>query len=113
MDRSNWISRYILAAVLIQLAGYAALSTLVPQSDFAVAVDPLQRIPVFFLISVAVLAVPAVVLAVSLGAILSTVGLQPTTALVPVSVYIISVLSQWVYRRVSRYEHSTKSSPPY
>jgi len=53
------------------------------------------------LVAVAVLAVPAVVLALALDAVLSIVGLQPTTALLLVSTYIVGVVGVWVSRRLS------------
>lgn len=83
MNRSDWVNKYILAAVLLQFVGYAALSALVPHSDFATVVEPLQRLPAVLLVLVALVAVPAVVIAIALGALLAVVGLQPTIALSP------------------------------
>lgn len=101
LSRSPFFDRYVVATVLLQLVGYAALSALVPHSDFAAVFEPLQRIPTILLVPVAILAVPAVVLAIALGAILSLVGLQPTTVLVLISAYIVSVVGLWAYRRLS------------
>lgn len=101
MARSPFFDRYVVATVLLQLVGYAALSALVPHSDFAAVVEPLQRVPTILLVPIAVLAVPAVVLAIALGAILSIVGLQPTTVLVIISAYIVSVVGLWAYRGLS------------
>lgn len=96
--RSPFFDGYVVAAVLLQLVGYAALSALVPHGDFAAVFEPLQRVPTVLLVPVAILAVPAVVLATALGAVLSIVGLQPTTVLVIISAYIVSVVGVWAYR---------------
>jgi hypothetical protein len=112
MDRSDWIDRHVLAAILLQLLGYAALSALVPHSDFAAVVEPLQGVPVLVLLPVALLAVPAVVLATGLGVVLSAVGFQSTTALVLVCIYVVSVLSRWTYRRVFLHARPANASPP-
>lgn len=99
--RSTFFDRYVVATVLLQLVGYAALSAIVPHSDFAAVVAPLQRVPTILLVPVAVLAIPAVVLAIALGVILSIVGVRPTTVLVLISAYIVSVVGLWAYRRVN------------
>lgn len=96
------LDRYVVVAAVVQLAGYAALSALVPHSEFAAVVEPLQRVPPMLLIPVAVLAVPAVAVAIAFGAALSAVGLQPTVLLVFLSVYLVSVASAWTVRRVRR-----------
>ena len=100
MERSPVFDRYVVAGVLLQLVGYAALSALVPHSDFAAVVEPLQQVPAILLVPVAVLAVPAVVLAIGLGAGLSLVGLRPTTALVLMGACVVSVFGLWAYRRL-------------
>lgn len=101
MNRSDWIDKYIIAVVLLQLVGYAALSALVPHSDFATVVEPLQRLPAVLLVLVALIAVPAVVIAVALGAFFAAVGLQPTKTLVLAGAYLVSVASLWGYRQVT------------
>ena len=101
MNRSDWVNKYILAVVLLQFVGYAALSALVPHSDFATVVEPLQRLPAVLLVLVALVAVPAVVIAIALGALLAVVGLQPTIALVLVGAYLVSIAGLWVYRRIT------------
>ena len=102
VKRTDLIDRYVVAAILLQLAGYAALSTLVPHSDFAAAVEPLRHVPPILLVPIAVLAIPAVVVALALGALVSVVGLPPTAWLVPISVYLVSVTSLRVYRKGRR-----------
>jgi putative Mn2+ efflux pump MntP len=101
MNRSDWVNKYIVAGVLLQFVGYAALSALVPHSDFATAVEPLQRLPAVLLVLVALVAVPVVVIAIALGALLAVVGLQPTIALVLVGAYLVSIAGLWVYRRIT------------
>lgn len=107
MKRPPLFDRYVVAVVLVQLVGYAALSALVPHGDFAAVVEPLQRVPTVLLVPVAVFAVPAVIVAVLFAALLSAVGVQPTTALTLFSVYVLSVASLWAYRRVRRRGPST------
>lgn len=109
VNYKNWVDRYVVAAVLIQLIGYAALSALVPHSDFAAVVEPLQRVPAILLVPVALVAVPAVILAVILGALLAVLGLQPTTVLVFISIYFVSVVGRWTHRRVT-YSASTTNT---
>lgn len=101
MNRSGWIDKYIVAAVVLQLVGYAALSALVPHSDFATVVEPLQRLPTVLLVPAALIAVPAVVIAIALGALLTAVGLQPTNTGVLVGAYLVSVASLWGFRQVT------------
>jgi putative Mn2+ efflux pump MntP len=101
MNRSDWVNKYIVAGVLLQFVGYAALSALVPHSDFATVVEPLQRLPAVLLVLVALVAVPVVVIAIALGAFLAVVGLQPTIALVLVGAYLVSIAGLWVYRRIT------------
>lgn len=100
MNRSDWIDASVVAGVLLQLVGYVALSALVPHGDFATVVEPLQRLPAVLLVPVALTAVPAVIIAVALGALLAAVGLQPTIALVLVGAYLVSVASLRIYRRI-------------
>ncbi len=106
VKRTDLIDGYVVAAILLQLAGYAALSALVPHSDFAAAVEPLRQVPPILLVPIAILAVPAVVVAIALGVLISVVGLQPTTVLVLISIYLVSVMSLWVYRRGKRGQRS-------
>lgn len=101
MNRSDWVDRYIIAAVLLQLVGYAALSALIPHSDFATVVEPLQRLPAVLLLLVALVAIPAVVIAVALGALLVAVGLHPTNALVLAGAYLVGVAGLWGYRQLT------------
>lgn len=93
------LDRWVLAAVVVQLVGYAALSALVAHSEFAAVVDPLRRLPPALLVPVALLAVPAVALAVALGAVLSAVGVAPTPVLVVVGAYVVAVAVVWLSRR--------------
>jgi hypothetical protein len=102
VKRTDLVDGYVVAAILLQLAGYAALSALVPHGDFAAGVDPLRQVPPILLVPIAILAVPAVVVAIALGALISVVGLQPTTVLVLISIYLVSVTGLWVYRRGRR-----------
>lgn len=94
------VNKYVGAAVLIQFVGYAALSALIPHSDYASLVEPLQRVPVLLLVPFAITAIPALVLALAFGGILSVVGAQPTNVLVVISIYLVGVASVWGYRKI-------------
>ncbi|EJN59161.1 hypothetical protein HSB1_25820 [Halogranum salarium B-1] len=87
--------------MLLQLVGYAALSALIPHSDFATVVEPLQRLPAVLLLLVALVAIPAVVIAVALGALLVAVGLHPTNTLVLAGAYLVGVAGLWGYRQLT------------
>lgn len=100
MVRSPVLGRYVVGAVLLQLVGYAALLALVPHSELPSVGEPLRRVPAILLVPVAVVAVPAVVLALVFGALLSAVGVQPTSLLVLISAYVVSVVGLLAYRRV-------------
>ena len=99
------LDRYVGVAVLIQIVGYAALSAMIPHSDYSSLVEPLQRVPVLVLIPFAIVAIPALVIALILGGVLSVVGVQPTNALVFISIYLVGVASVWGYRRVRSNDH--------
>lgn len=94
------VDRYVGAAVLIQFIGYAALSALIPHSDYSSLVEPLQRVPVLLLVPFAAVAVPAFVLALVFGRTLSLIGVQPTNALIVISIYLVGVASVAGYRKV-------------
>lgn len=96
------LDRYVLGGVALQLAGYAALSAVIPHSDLATVVDPLRTVPTVLLVPVALLGLPAVALAVGLGTVLSLVGIQPGLWLVLVSAYLVSVIASWALQRESR-----------
>ena len=95
------VDRTVVGIVLVQVVGYAALSALVPHGEFSALVEPLQRVPVVVLIPVSILAIPAVVLALVFGALLSIVGLRPTTVSVLLGMYVIGVgiASLWAHRK--------------
>jgi hypothetical protein len=109
VKRTDLIDRYAVVAILLQLAGYVALSVLVPHSDFAAVVEPLRHVPPILLVPITILVIPAVVVAIALGALVSVVGLQPTTVLVPISIYLVSVTSLWIYRKGRRGRLSSKA----
>jgi hypothetical protein len=99
-EPSTIFNRYVVAGVLLQLLGYAALSALVPHSEFTAFVEPLRRAPIILLVALSLLAIPAVIVALVVGAPFSLVGFQPTGLLVLVSTYIVSVVVRLGYRRV-------------
>lgn len=98
-------NKYVGIAVLIQLVGYAALSALIPHGDYSSLVEPLQRVPVLLLGPFALVVIPALVIALILGGILSLIGVQPTNVLVFISTYLVGVASVWVYRKMNSNGH--------
>lgn len=98
-------NKYVGIAVLIQLVGYAALSALIPHGDYSSLVEPLQRVPVLLLGLFAVVAIPTLVIALILGGMLSFIGVQPTNAVVFISIYLVGVASVWVYRKINSNGH--------
>lgn len=94
------VNRYVGVAVLTQFIGYAALSALIPHSDYSSLVEPLQRVPVLLLVPFAAVAIPALVLTLMFGGALSLIGVQPTNALVVISIYLVGVASVLGYRKV-------------
>lgn len=77
--RSLLVDRRVVVAVVVQTVGYAALLAVVPHSDPSGVVDAVAAVPVPLLVVVALPAVPAAVLTVLLGAVLSSVGLPPAS----------------------------------
>jgi hypothetical protein len=63
----------------VQGVGYAALLAVVPHSEPTAVVTLLGRVPTPVLLPFALLALPAVVVALALGTVLSLVGLSPTS----------------------------------
>ena len=98
------LNRYIVAAVLIQFVGYAALSALIPHGDYSLLVEPLQRLPVLLLVPLALFAIPALVIALILGGILSVASVQPVNVLVLVSIYLVAIACVWGYRKLTSNE---------
>jgi hypothetical protein len=71
--------RRVLALGLVQVVGYAALLTVAPHSQPTAVVGVLDGIPTPLLLPFAPVAIPAVVIAVGLGAVLSVAGVSPTS----------------------------------
>lgn len=67
----------VLAALLLQVAGYAALLALFPHSSPTGLVDALSGVPDFVLIPLAIPAIPATLLTILLGAVSTAVGVPP------------------------------------
>ena len=71
---------YVLVAFLVQIVGYAALLAVFPHSDVTPLVAEMRALPLVISSSVALFAVPAVLLALGLGTVLSTVlGVRPAS----------------------------------
>lgn len=69
---------YVLIAFVVQIVGYAALLTAFPHSQVTSSVVELRALPTVILSVLAVIAIPAVLLGLGLGAALSVVlGVRP------------------------------------
>ena len=69
----------VVATLLVQLAGYAALLALLSPEASTAVVDALAGAPPVVLIPLAVPATPAALLALAVGAALGAVGLSPAS----------------------------------
>jgi len=98
VDRRDLAGRTVIALTAVQLVGYAALSAVVAHSDLAPVVGALRAVPTVLLLPLALVGVPAVVVAVAVGAVLSLAGLRPTTVLVVRSAYGLSVAAARISR---------------
>lgn len=74
----------VVAALLLQVAGYAAVLVLFPHGNPTGLVDTLAGVPPVVLIPLAVPAVPATVLTVALGAVLAAAGVS-SSAIPPIA----------------------------
>lgn len=77
LDRSLLVNRRLVAAFALQVVGYAALLAVYPYSEPSAVVGVLQGLPAGLLVPVALTAVPALILALAAGAVLSLVGVLP------------------------------------
>ena len=69
----------VVAAFLLQVAGYAALLALLSPETQTAVVEALAGVPAVVLIPLAVPATPAALLALAVGAVLGAVGLPPAS----------------------------------
>lgn len=76
-DRSLLLNRRILVALVLEVAGYAALLAVYPHGEPSAIVEALRTAPTVVLVLVALPAIPAVLLTVGVGAILALLGLPP------------------------------------
>lgn len=106
---SSFLNGRVVAAVLLQVAGYAALLVLVPHGSPTGLVESLSAVPPVVLIPLAVPAIPATLLAVALGVALGAVGVAPQSipavaltrgdVLFFISAYLVGVAAAWADRR--------------
>jgi hypothetical protein len=109
VDRSLLVNRRVAVAFVLQTLGYAALLAVYPHSELSPLVEALQVIPSILLIPFALPALPAFLLTLVLGGILSVAGLPPQSlpplllargdVLFFISAYVIGVGSAWANRR--------------
>ena len=114
VDRSLLLNRRVVVAVLIQIVGYAALLAVFPHSEPSAFVEALGVIPWILLIPFAIPAIPATVLTIAIGAILSALGLSPEAipalllargdVLFFVSAYVVGVGSAWANEKQAELE---------
>ncbi|QLD86672.1 hypothetical protein HWV23_13355 [Natronomonas halophila] len=109
VDRSLFVNRRVAVAFVLQVLGYAALLAVYPHSELSPVVETLQAVPTILLIPFAFPAIPAFLLTLALGGILSLIGLSPQSlpalllargdVLFFISAYAIGVASAWANRR--------------
>lgn len=100
----------VLAALLLQVAGYAGVLALFPHGSPTGAVDALAGVPDFVLIPLAIPAVPATLLTILLGALLGAVGVPPASlpaillangdVLFVASALVVAVAAAWTDARL-------------
>jgi hypothetical protein len=109
VDRSLLLDRRVVVAFALQILGYAALLAVYPHSELSPVVETLRAVPTILLLPFALPAVPAFLLTLALGGILSLVGLPPQSlpaillargdVLFFISAYAVGVASAWANRR--------------
>jgi hypothetical protein len=112
VDRSLLVNRRVAVAFVLQILGYAALLAVYPHSELSPLVEALQAVPTILLIPFALPALPAFLLTLVLGGILSVIGLPPQSlpslllargdALFFISAYAVGVASAWANRRAEK-----------
>ena len=106
LDRSLLLNRRVPVAFVLQVVGYAALLAVYPHSEPSAVVEALQGLPTVVLLPFALPALPALALTLLLGAVLSLVGLAPSSlpalllargdVLFFASAVVVAVASAWV-----------------
>ncbi len=99
------------AALLLQVVGYAAMLVLFPHSSPTDLLAVLSGVPPVVLIPLAIPAIPAVLLTIALGAALGAAGVPPASlpalllargdVVFFASATVIAVLAAWADDRVS------------
>jgi hypothetical protein len=109
VDRSLLVNLRVAVAFVLQILGYAALLAVYPHSELSPIVQMLQAVPTILLIPFAFPAIPAFLLTLAFGGVLSLVGLPPQSfptillargdVLFFISAYVVGVASTWANRR--------------
>lgn len=102
----------VLAALLLQLIGYAAILVLFPHGDPSSLVEALSGVPPVVLIPLAIPAIPATLLAIAVGVGLAAAGLPPSAmpalllargdVLVFASATALAVAAAWLQDRAAQ-----------
>jgi hypothetical protein len=109
VDGSLLLNRRVAVAFALQTLGYAALLAVYPHSELSPVVEGLQAVPTVLLVPFALPAIPAFLLTLVLGGILSALGLSPQSlpavllargdVVFFISASAIGVASAWANRR--------------
>ena len=111
-ERPRLLAGRVVAAVLIQVVGYAALLVLFPHGDPTRVVEALSGVPAVILIPLAVPAIPAALVALAVGAVTTAAGLPPES--IPAvlltsgdvffyaSAVVVAVAAAWLQERLSQ-----------
>jgi hypothetical protein len=111
-ERPRLLAGRVVAAVVLQMVGYAALLVLFPQGDPTSIVEALSGVPAVILIPLAVPAIPATLVALAVGAVTTAAGLPPESipaillasgdVFVYASAVVVAVGAAWLQERLSQ-----------
>ena len=111
-ERPRLLAGRVVAAVVLQVVGYAALLALFPHGDPTRVVEALSGVPAVILIPLAVPAIPATLVATAVGAVTTAAGLPPESipavllasgdVVVYASAVAVAVAAAWLQDRLSK-----------
>ena len=111
-ERPRLLAGRVVAAVVLQVVGYAAIIVLFSHDDPTSVLEPVSRIPAVILIPLAVPAIPATLVATAVGAVTTAAGLPPES--IPAvlltsgdvffyaSAVVVAVAAAWLQDRLSQ-----------
>jgi hypothetical protein len=111
-ERPRLLAGRVVAAVVLQVVGYAAILVLFSHDDPTSVVEALSGVPAVILIPLAVPAIPATFAATAVGAVTTAAGLPPESipavllasgdVFVYASAVAVAVAAAWLQDRLSQ-----------